>query len=213
MLNGKIGLYFFFAACAKQRAKLALVFSTGSFESSVEHFHFDGILVPDLNYIHSFIWNDKKIPLLSFRVQRTLLECNNRDICPDWGVLYEQWIQQLHATDWKHSAPDSLLSILPLNLSSLYSTKRSPSRLLFRTPLLIAASLSYIFLFAVDKIGYLWHKSLYPSRLRAQTVAGIIQRRSCNAQVNTSLRPPRLADKLKDIVKVKPFRAAGIKYS
>lgn len=48
----------FFAVCAQQRAKLALVFSVGSFESSVEHCHFDEILVSDFNYItltHSFI--------------------------------------------------------------------------------------------------------------------------------------------------------------
>lgn len=89
MLNGKIELFFFFfffAAGAQQRAKLALVFSAGSFGSSVEHFHFDEILVSDFNYIgptHSFISNDKKIPLLSFHVQCTLLECNNRNICPD----------------------------------------------------------------------------------------------------------------------------------
>lgn len=46
----------FFAACAQQRAKLALVFGADGLEGSVDHF--DEILVSDLNYIiltHSFI--------------------------------------------------------------------------------------------------------------------------------------------------------------
>lgn len=54
----------FFAARAQQRAKLALIFSEASFESSVEHFHFDTFLVSSLDYTsraHSLILNDKKI--------------------------------------------------------------------------------------------------------------------------------------------------------
>lgn len=63
VLNGKIGLYFF-AARAQQRAKLALIFSEASFESSLEHFHFDTFLVSSLDYTsraRSLILNDKKI--------------------------------------------------------------------------------------------------------------------------------------------------------
>lgn len=54
----------FFAAHAQQRAKLALIFSEASFESSVEHFNFDTFLVSGFDYTsraHSLISSDKKI--------------------------------------------------------------------------------------------------------------------------------------------------------
>lgn len=53
----RIGLCFF-TICAQQRAKLAVVFSAASFESPVEHFHFDETVVSDFNSIslsHFFI--------------------------------------------------------------------------------------------------------------------------------------------------------------
>lgn len=210
----KIGLYFSHSVPSRG-LNWHSSFVRASFESSVEHFHFDEtlefqILIAAVPLVLSSE-RIKKIPLLSFNVQCTLPERNNRNICPDWGVF----IWTVNSTTSrsglrKHSAPDARLSTLLLNLSSLYSTKRSPSQLLFRRS--SSQPLYHTFSSAADKIGYLWHKSLYPSRLRAQTVAGIIQHGPCNAQVNTSLRPPWLADKLKDSESESP-ESCRIKHS
>lgn len=209
----KIGLYFSHSVPSRG-LNWHSSFVRASFESSVEHFHFDEtlefqILIAAVPLVLSSE-RIKKIPLLSFNVQCTLPERNNRNICPDWGVF----IWTVNSTTSrsglrKHSAPDSRLSTLLLNLSSLYSTRDHPPSFSSAAP---HHSLSIIHFPAADKIGYLWHKSLYPSRLRAQTVAGIIQHGPCNAQVNTSLRPPWLADKLKDSESESP-ESCRIKHS
>lgn len=186
-----------FAACAQQGTELAFLFSACSFESSVEHYHFDDI--SSFRLITSVFLSSEMIKIsLSCRLISNVHCCSVTTV---WYALTEEFYMNREVNNFtqqilKHFSLDSRLSILLLHLSSLFSTSRSPSQLLFLP--LLSASLSCIFLYYwQDRVPmiYLW---LYPSRLRAQTVSGIIQHGSCNAQVSTRLRPPRLADKLKD---------------
>lgn len=110
----------FFAARAQQRAKLALIFSEASGAFSFRYISsFKPWLYESRSFFNLKRWKDLMSSLHSWNVT-TVISALTEEFYK--GSEFNNSTQQ----GQKHAALDCRLSIFPLNLSSLYSTKRSP---------------------------------------------------------------------------------------